>query len=60
MKESSFSINSDNTSSFEEAANELSKPQSTMTAITPAKFENSFWVRTSSLRTIITATVLKH
>ena len=44
MKESSFSINSDNTSSFEDAASELSKSQTTMTAITPAKFENSFWV----------------
>ena len=45
MKEANFSINSENSSSFEEAVNELSQSGSTMTAITPAKFENSFWVK---------------
>ena len=45
MKEANFSINSENSSSFEETVNELSQSGSTMTAITPAKFENSFWVR---------------
>ena len=44
MKEANYSINSENSSSFEEAVNEFSKPHSTMAGITPAKFENSFWV----------------
>ena len=44
MKEANFSIHSENGSAFEETVNELSKPLSPMAGITPAKFENSFWV----------------
>ena len=51
MKEANFSINSENSSSFEETG-------STMTAITPAKFENSFWVKKYFLCCIYEKTAL--
>ena len=45
MKEARYSNNPGNNSSFDETRTERSKtPSATMAAITPAKFDNSFWV----------------
>ena len=44
MKEASFSINSDNSSSFDETGRAMNKTPAIMAAITPGKFDNSFWV----------------
>ena len=45
MKETNFSIHSDNSSSFDEVGRQTNnKTPATMAAITPAKFDNSFWV----------------
>ena len=45
MKETNFSIHSDNSSSFDEVGRQANnKTPATMAAITPAKFDNSFWV----------------
>ena len=45
MKETNFSIHSDNSSSFDEVGRQVNnKTPATMAAITPAKFDNSFWV----------------
>ena len=44
MKETNFSIHSDNSSSFDEVGRQVNnKTPATMAAITPAKFDNSFW-----------------
>jgi hypothetical protein len=44
MKEANFSVNSDNGSSFDETGRAMNKTPAILAAITPAKFDNSFWV----------------